>query len=295
MRNLIAVLAAALVAIPFTGCHKVELQSRSKDREIVVDGDASDWKGLLDYVEDAGFSWGLMNDQSHLYIAIASSDREVQRQIMHSGLYLWFDEGGKESKNFGVHFPVGMRESSAEIETPAGPPRGRPDSLMTEFFENTRDIMLYSPVNEEWRMTTVGSTGDADAVAGYEKNALVLEYKVPLGRLGEAGYGIGAPTGGVIGVGLESPEVKAPRTRQDGPPGDGSGPGRGESPGGEPGEGPPGMGGGNRPRGDGFPPGAGDRPGMEGPPGTGGPGSKPPGGPSLPKAIKIWARVGLSK
>jgi hypothetical protein len=61
--------------------------------------------------------------------------------------------------------------------------------------------VLYSPVEEEWQRTTVGSLGDAGAAAGYKNGALVLELKVPLQRRDPGGYGVCAPAGTVIGMG----------------------------------------------------------------------------------------------
>ena len=82
---------------------------------------------------------------------------------------------------------------------------------MAAFFESARELMLYSPVEEEWQRTTVGSLGDAGASAGYKNGALVLELKAPLERRDPGGYGVGAPAGTVIGMGLGvSPDPSAP-------------------------------------------------------------------------------------
>ncbi len=293
MKRPIAAIAALLFVIPFSSCNRPEIQSGPKDREIKVDGDSSDWRGTLQEAEDAGFSWGLMNDGEYLYIAVTTIDRSVERQIMLSGLYLWFDETGKESKNFGVYFPIGLRESG---ETAPLPPRGRPDSLMISFFNSAHEVMLYSPAAQDWQKTRVDTLADVEVAAGFKNHALVLEYKVPLARHDGGEYGVGAPAGAVVGVGLESPEIKLPEMNRGRPPGEESGPGEGsgEGPEGEPGQGPPGTGGGH-PGGGGYPPGGGGPPGMGGSPGMGGPGARGSGGQLPPKPIELWAKVLLSK
>jgi len=149
---------------------------------------------------------------------------------------------------------------------------------MAAFFESARELMLYSPVEEEWQRTTVGSLGDAGASAGYKNGVLVLELKAPLQRRDPAGYGIGAAAGGVIGMGLESPQIRPPQARRQGPPGEGGSP--------------PGMGGPGDS--DGGPPGMGGDPGAGGRPGEGGPARGEKEGPKLPKAIKLWATFKLA-
>jgi hypothetical protein len=246
------------------GCGQLELQSRQKDRDITIDGDVSDWKGALEFVEDGGFSIGLMNDDENLYVAIVGADREVERQIMLSGLYVWFDENGKQAKNFGVHYPIGLRET----EGSPMPPRVRPDSLMTLFIDSTRELMLFSPKDGSWQRARTGTLVDVDAAAGQENYALALELKIPLARHDTGGFGVGAQPGDVVGLGLETPEIKIEQPeRQHRPPEGG--------PGGGVGGGMPGIGGG-------------------GPPGMGGPGDEGKERPSPPKAMKLWVKVALS-
>jgi hypothetical protein len=270
MKRPIAVVAAVLFVILFTSCNRIEIQSGPRDREINVDGDSSDWKGTLHEAKDAGFSWGLINDGEYLYIAVATFDRAVERQIMLSGIYLWFDETGKESKNFGIYYPIGLRESG---ETPPPPQRGRPDSLMIAFFDSAHEVMLYSPSADDWQKTRADTLAGVKVAAGFKNHSLVLEYRVPLARHDAGGYGVGAAAGAVIGVGLESPEIEMPEMNRGGPPGEESGRG-------------PEGGSGGRPDG---------QPGMGGPPGTGGPGARGPGGESPLKPIELWAKVALSK
>ncbi len=258
MRLLLVAAAAALLVLPHPSHGKTEIQCRQKDRDIAIDGDSSEWGQALTLIKEAKLSCGLVNDGEYLFVAVVTSDRQVIRQIMLSGLYTWFDEQGKQAKNFGVYFPIGLQESGVPQEggghpgPQAGNPAGKPDSLTTAFFESAREFMLYSPIEEEWRRATVGKLGDAEAVAGYSNNTLVVEIKVPLLRREPGAYGVGAAPGSVIGMGLESPQIRMPRAGHQGPPGQSrpEGDDQGvERPGG--GGGPPGMGGGG---GSGGPP-----------------------------------------
>jgi hypothetical protein len=314
MRPALVAAAAALLALPHPGYGKTEIECRQKDREIKVDGDASEWNETLTVFKDAGFSCGLMNDSEYLYVAVVATDRQVVRQIMLAGLYMWFDEKGKQEKNFGVYFPIGLRESGEAPPAPTGEPGepaasgppasrptgrrpGNPDSLATAFFESARDFMLFSPVEQEWQRADVGSLGDAEAVASYRNHVLVLEYRVPLARRGAGGYGIGAAPGSEIGMGLESPQIQFFQARHHGPPGEGGSGDDGTHPGGwdsgaRGGEqggagGSPGMGGHHGGWGGGAGGGWGGRPGE-----SEGGGNHAP---HMSKPIKFWMSTNLSK
>jgi hypothetical protein len=119
MRRAFVAAIVALAAMSTGGCQGVNLVSRQKDHDIRIDGRLPDWNGV-EFVEKSDCSIGLVNDDSCLYVAVIAKDRLVRRQIMISGLYLWFDESGGKNKNFGVCFPVGGMESGDSEMAPRG-------------------------------------------------------------------------------------------------------------------------------------------------------------------------------
>jgi hypothetical protein len=302
MRKRCILSIGALVALSAAGCGEVSLTSRAKDRDITVDGRLSDWRGVQ-FVGKEGLSFALMNDDTHVYAVVIARDRAVRRQLMLSGLYLWFDEKGGKEKNFGVCFPVGGLESEefgmgprgprgapdgtramrpASPDSVASPPGGLPgagkppswgaDSLAGRFPEAIRQMMVYSAKRDEWEESHEGSLGGVDVAADVGRTALVLEFRIPLERDPSTGYGIGAPMGQTVGIGVESPEIQSERPGWGGEPPEGD---FGSEGGGSPG-GPRGAGGG--------PPGGvgGRSRGMGGPSGDGG---------GRPEAIKVWGRL----
>jgi len=307
----------ALAVSVVGGCGGVNLTSRQKDRDITIDGKLSDWAGALESTKKAGLSFGLMNDDSCLYVAVVASDRLVRQQIMISGLYLWFDETGEKNKNFGICFPVGGLETGDSGMRPQGledgaggrrpmPPGGpdslrsplrptlgpgmRPpttgaDSVTAPFPMVPREMMVYSPRSDSWDPGKKGSLGGVDVAADLGRRALVLEFRIPLERDPSTGYGIGVRAGQTVGVGIESPEIKGgDAENRDRPPEGGfGGPGGGGpgGPSGADGNGPSGgMGGG---------PG-----GSGGPGGMGGPGGEGGDQPKRPETIKVWGKLTLA-
>jgi hypothetical protein len=266
--RLVSIIIVCIFALPAVGCGDVELQSQQKDSEIIIDGSPGDWNGALEMVKDAGVSFGLINDHKHLYIAFVIVDQSKQRQIMMSGLKLWFDETAEKQKHFAVNFPIGMLENGYDMKETMQ--ERNPSGMRENFLAGTSEFQIAS-TQGSWQLATAGSLEEIAVAAGFEGSAMVLEFKMPLAQSGPYGYGIGARAGSTISLGVESPQMEMGQMKKDmgGGPGGMRG-GRGGGPGG--------MGGG--------------RGGMGGPGGTGGPRGQRP---ERPEPIKIWAKVILSE
>ena len=91
------------------GC-VLELESTWRDRDIVIDGAAEDWRGLTTYVEEGNLAVGVVNDDEDLYVCLHSPNREVAAQIVLRGLTVWLDPDGGVDRTLGVHCPIGGTE-----------------------------------------------------------------------------------------------------------------------------------------------------------------------------------------
>jgi hypothetical protein len=191
-------LIVTLLASGTVGCGPEELESGRLDREITIDGQFADWQGALKYVEDAGLSVGLLNDDNFLYIALVIGEDD-----------------------------------------------------------------------RTWRRGGTDEFDGLSAAAHAGRDALVAEFRIPLEKMAQFGYGVGASGGDVVSVGLESKEIDMGEIRGQSGRGTGGGP-----PGGGRGGGMSGGGGGMRGGGRGGP-GGGERP-------------------EPPEPIKVWTRVVLA-
>src|SRR3954469_13675135 len=85
------------------------IDSRWRDRDVVIDGDNGEWAGPLRPVEENHpVLTEVVNDGQFLYLVLSTNDATARRQIMRQGLTVWFDPAGGDRKHFGVKFPVGM-------------------------------------------------------------------------------------------------------------------------------------------------------------------------------------------
>jgi hypothetical protein len=265
-------LAVVLVGVLVAGCGSEEVVSVSLDREITVDGDSDDWQGILRFNEDANLSYGLANDENVMYIVIVVGDRDVRRQIIMSGLYLWFDPAGEESRRFGLRFPIGLQE---DVEDMMAMMREQdPNKLAESFDETVKEFLVIGPHDTDWRRAGVNTVDGIEMAATADASKLVLEFMVPVTNDGQYGYGIGAVPGDAISLGVQTPEFDRDAMRQQMQSDAGGRGGKGGGGGGA-------HGGGGR--------GGGGRGGM------GGGGTSGTQRPDVPDPIKVWTTVRLAK
>lgn len=99
---------ALLLVLSLPGCRDYAIESLWLTDAIQIDGDASDWKGSLYYLEEKKASVGIKNDTENLYVCLITQDPTRMRQATSLGMILWFDPSGGKDKQFGINYPVGQ-------------------------------------------------------------------------------------------------------------------------------------------------------------------------------------------
>ena len=201
----ILILALAAVVL---GCGGFDLKSTWRDRNVVIDGAAGDWQGVLTSVDEKG-DVGFLNDGEHLYICFIPRDRNIENQMIVRGLTLWFDPQGGEEKHFGVRFPLGLIENPDAMQQMAmmRQTRNTDRSEFLDEFAHTLSHLEVLTARDTTRLGVDDSAGLEVAIGVSRSNSLIYEIKVPLRESTEFRYAIGATKKNVIGVGLETPEI----------------------------------------------------------------------------------------
>ena len=110
-------IASFFICTLFFGCNIPSLNSDWCTRQITIDGKYSDWPGRETYYsEKDNLTINLLNDREYLYLCLITRNRELEIQLMESGLVAWFDQQGGEKKIFGVSFPIGLRRMGISLE-----------------------------------------------------------------------------------------------------------------------------------------------------------------------------------
>jgi hypothetical protein len=260
--NLLIIIVAVAVPVWSSADKRQRIDSRWRDREVVIDGDDRDWTGpLLRVDEKLPITAGAVNDGQFLYVVLSTSEPAKRAQILRDGLIVWFDPAGGESKHFGVKFPVGMRPEMRGRRSAGPDPSRSPDKV-----EPTNRLEVFGPKKDDARSLVADMAPGIAVKVGNVEGSLVYELKVPIQKSAELPYAIEAKPGALIGFGLETLKPEA-EPREEGGRGAGmGGRGRGRGMGGGPG-GMGGMGGGRR----------GER------------------GPEPVNPLKIWATIQLAR
>lgn len=85
--------STALILLSFlvflTGCNEPSLQSKWRDRDIVIDGSDEEWSDCKLYTDkETGTTIGVYNDKDHVYICMATSDQKVIEQFIKDGFLI---------------------------------------------------------------------------------------------------------------------------------------------------------------------------------------------------------------
>jgi hypothetical protein len=249
----VAGMIVVVAAVVVSAGKRPQIDSHWRDRDVVIDGNNSEWAGPLRPVEENHpIIMAAMNDGQFLYVVLSASDATVRRQILRQGLIVWFDPSGGDKKHFGVKFPVGVlpEEAPGRGGFRRGPGGGHPpgdpgsgDPAQPDQLEPTNRLEVYGPQKDDAHSFVTDMAPGIAVKIGQVEGYLVYELKVPLARTADTPYAIEAKPGTLIGFGLETPKMERPA--REGRGGMGGFGGRGGGMGGR-GRGMGGRGGGDR-------------------------------------------------
>jgi hypothetical protein len=175
-----------------------------------VDGSMADWV-RLERVED-GPAVAARNDGRHLYLAVASNDDMVRRQLA-TGLVVWLDGTGRKAQTFGLRL-----EGLTRRPLPgAAPSTGSGNEMARDLTGNTlEEFDLLGPGRNQRRLVDRPADAGIALALGVEDGTIVYELAVPLASSTATPHAIAAAPGKTIALGLETPaEPRTPR-RSDG-------------------------------------------------------------------------------
>lgn len=238
-------IASALCGIILSGCMESKLASAWPEREISIDGKASEWAGREAYYsEDEGFKVGFANDAKYLYVYLATWNRQKQMQILMNGLTVWIDATGHDKETFGINYPekrsmpdsagmpsgmpAGLRrgERSGDFSG-AGERSGAPSDAWAEnrqaFFrgmleEAQSELIVLGPGGELIVSMPAADNGKGGIAAMIDiaNRTLIYEMRIPLASPDSLPYAVNASPGATIGVGFKVGKMEMPAMRRTG-------------------------------------------------------------------------------
>ena len=198
-------LVALILALPLAGCgeDKSPITSKWKDREIRVDGDNSDWKGVK-LSRGKYLSIGALNDDSGLYIYAETDDPRTGNQligVLGQSYITWFVADEKWNDKWGVQLRVNNRYgiNPSAISDPPPPPKSSALDNQSAFIikagDSSAEMREAAPDEVSARVGTSGKT-------------FFCELFVSLARLGTG-------TGKPLSVGFETTRIDRERLESE--------------------------------------------------------------------------------
>jgi hypothetical protein len=199
----VALLAGGLiVGALISGCGGEKVESRWLDGEIVLDGVPNEWKGARTYIDNPNIVIGAINDETHLYIGLATPVRDLAMRIMGQGLIVWFEPKGRGDRKFGVRCPMGMADFKP------GKPGGGDQARIGDLLQDAQTrLEIIGPSDDDTAILLNDGSHGVQVALGYRDGNFGYELKVPLAITGDRDFGIGGDTSKPIRVGFETPEI----------------------------------------------------------------------------------------
>jgi hypothetical protein len=218
MHRRTVILAAILfsVSLASAGCGEEEFESRWRDREIVIDGKASEWRGTEQYSDDdKGVRFAVINDGEYLYMCLTTWNRKTQQQILVRGLTVWFDEKGGDERVYGIDFP--MTKGPGEMQEFRDAATADRVRAIEDLLVRSRSEMIIGRSKDhagEWMFVEDGKELGIEAVLDIDDRILVYELKVPLTGGEGLPFPDGMAEGGLASLGLEMGKVDVDEMRR---------------------------------------------------------------------------------
>jgi hypothetical protein len=197
----VLLIVVALGTIACGSFRTFQVESALPARQIIVDGKADDWAGQLFVVGGQKVSLGILNDRDYLYVCVRTDDGAMRRQILRSGLVVWFDPQGGKRKALGIKYPVGMRPEESRMWKGD---EGEENEFPAEFEGNLTDLEIYRQGKSTGERLDIDNAEGIEIKAASAGKHFVYELKIPLALSGRDSLGLGAQSGGTIGIGFET-------------------------------------------------------------------------------------------
>jgi hypothetical protein len=233
-----------------------DILSHWQQGEVQINGENTEWKGIIHKLTDNGVDIAVQNDDHYLYIAVFIGDRRQMAHVLMTGMSVWFDPAAGKEPLIGVRYPLGLPPESRRDYLRSLPTDPTLEMLQEVAQQEPEGMELLGPGTVQKQSAQIGQAGIEAALKVYS-SSLVQELKIPLSTAAGSAHAIGAQPGQKIAILIESALPTRSKLRGDddefpgsrgglrggrggkggGPGGMGRGPGgRGRGPGGRGGE-----------------------------------------------------------
>lgn len=106
MKSLRQLLLFSIVLTAISCSRNTAPQGHYQSTKIVADGNADEWQLPLRFTNtDYTLSYNITNDTKNVYLILITKDDVMQERILKSGVSIYFDRKGENSKNVSLTYP----------------------------------------------------------------------------------------------------------------------------------------------------------------------------------------------
>ena len=205
MKNYVSIL---LLIFLITGCNNGQLNSIKPNETPIIDGELTEWQGAMITPQNESFGFGVMNDDSNLYLSMSTYDQQAIMKVMN-GLTIWIDDYGKKNQSFGIRYPI--KQDMIDMQGMMGMGGMR---SMAENREEQQEMMIQQRLSQQDGIIIVKNEieqiadldNGSDGIQGkmlYDNGDLIYELKIPLSEfsLDESNN---------ISIGIETAKMEKP-------------------------------------------------------------------------------------
>jgi hypothetical protein len=202
MSHLVLLFLTLCASSFLAGCGSTtELSSTWNNNQVTIDGDANEWHSGLTNLKDTKLFVGIQNDQDFMYLCLTSPDRQFRRQLVGTGLTVWFEsEGGHR---VGVLYPIGMLGQGRQpLISPDETPGGDEREHIVE--QTLSDLEILGPGKDDKNLFSIVQSPGISVKVGGSQGSSVYELKVPLRKSNEHPYAVEASVGSTVNISIET-------------------------------------------------------------------------------------------
>lgn len=176
MKNIFIILLLMMVIV---SCNNSIINSQVPAEQPLIDGILQEWEGILINPEGESLGFGVMNDNTNLYLSMTTYDRQVVMKVLR-GFTIWIDPTSKKNKSFGIKYPLehdiigmtgrGFRKNNQDENF---------DFLIQQNLSQQNNIVIIKEDLHQYTETDNGEDGIKIKMI-YDKGDLTYEMKIPL-------------------------------------------------------------------------------------------------------------------
>jgi len=156
-----------------------------QETPIVADGNSVDWNLPLRFgTEDGELQYNITNDNTNIYVSVATNDQSTQMRILRAGLSVYIDTKGKTNKSMGLSFPANdVLETAGNYKNRGmGGNKGGDQINFKKQLLMDKDIFkTFGFINMENRVYDVSDTSNIKMGINYDAfGNLVFEAIIPI-------------------------------------------------------------------------------------------------------------------